>query len=468
MLRVARDGGIITAYTYPGLDSVLWRSVTRAPALADVIGFGAEDGYLAAIDSRQSPVRIDLRLGAVSRARDSSLRAMASVDGAAIYAITPDGGLTRFTPSGGDWKLQPTLPVSALLPQADGALIVAGSEGERAVVWRVRPPGQEIVDTISFDVGGDAAANAAMIAATAGSVGDRVFFGAHESVIAVRTRDMQPALELDLGDPIRSLAATPSGDRLFAALVNDRVLRVVDRFEERVSGKIRLPGEPQALRMDPLGRLLLVRGAGDSVFVVSVATDEVVGMVRSAWRADLPTVLPDGSIALVRGEDVVLAVPGTLADGRTIEGGARDTWHQLRWNGFRPRAAGLDQPVEFRRSAPRDSGPVADTAATGADSTSAATPPGAPPSAVAGEPAPPAGRRDDVFTLSFAAVNSERAAREVASQIRVAGHSPRITTAERGGVTLYRVVMGPFATRAEADRIGKASGQSYWIFEGVP
>jgi len=461
-LRVARDGGIITAYTYPGLDSVLWRSVTRAPALADVIGFGADDGYLAATDRRQSPVRIDLRLGAVSRARDSLLPAMASVDGAAIYALTPQGTLTRFTPSGGDWQLEPTLPVSALLPQGDGSLIVAGASGKEAIVWRVRPPGADVVDTLRFSVGGDAAANQVMISATAGSVGDRVFFGANESVIAVRTRDMQPALELDLGDPVHALAATPSGDRLFAALVDERSLRVIDRFEEKVSGRIKLPAVPRALRMDPLGRVLLARGAGDSVFVISVATDDVLGMVRTEWRADLPAVMADGHIALVRGDDVVLAAPGTLADGRTVAGGARDVWYQLRWNGFRPRAAGLDQPVEFRRSAPRDSGlPPAPTmpadSAAGEQSTASET-----------EGRDPDAKAPEVYTLSFAAVNSERAARELASQIRIGGQSPRITSAERGGATLYRVVMGPFSSRAEADRVGKASGQSYWIFEGVP
>lgn len=472
VLRVARDGGLVTASTYPGLDSVLWRSSTRAPAISEIIAFGAEDGYLAAIDSRRSPVRIDLRLGAVARTRDSSLQSLASADGSAIYALTDAGELTRFTPSGGDWKFQPALPAAALLPQADGSLIVAGAREDRAVVWRVRPPGNDVVDTLWFDVGGDARANAATMAATAGSVGDRVFFGVNESVIAVRSRDLQPALEIDLGDPIRALTASPSADRLFVALADDRSLRVVDRFEERVSDKIRLPGVPLALRMDPLGRLLLAHGGGDSVFVVSLANGEVVGTVRSAWRSDLPFVLADGAIALARGDDVVLTVGESLADGRTIAGGARDFWYGLRWNGFRPRAAGLDQPVEFRRSAPRD------TSGDGArDSMSDTVRSTVPPDATAqagilGDPSPTRRAADSaapsVFSISFASVQTEKAARDVASRLRVAGVAPRITTFDGGGTMVYRVVMGPFASRAEAERIGKASGQSYWIFEGVP
>ena len=72
------------------------------------------------------------------------------------------------------------------------------------------------------------------------------------------------------------------------------------------------------------------------------------------------------------------------------------------------------------------------------------------------------------FTVSFAAVLDEQQARQVASRIRVDGETPRITTSDRAGTTLYRVVLGPYPTRADADRIGKASGQSYWIFEGAP
>ena len=469
VLRVARDGGVLTAYAYPRLDSVLWRSSARAPALAEIIAFGSEDGLLAAVDTRRAPVRFNLRLGAVAISRDTALRSLSSSDGAAIYALTAPGEITRFTPSGGDWKFRPSLPASALFAQADGSLIVAGALGSRAVVWRIRPPGQEVVDTISFEVGGDTRSNAAAIAATAGSIGDRIFFGAHKSVIAVRSRDMQRALDIDLGDPVRAIAATPSGDRLFVILDNDRSVRVIDRFEERVSGKIKLPGVPRALRMDPLGRLLLALGPRDSVYVVSLADDEVRGTLQSTWRADLPLLLADGAIAVARGNDVVLTNATNLSDQRVIARGALDFWHGLQWNGFRPRATGLDQPVSFRTSAPRVEVAPSDTLRR------------VPPDSLARDVerlvplSSPVGdtiRRDSavstMFSISFAAVQNEKAARELVTRIRVAGRGPRIVTSERNGTTLYRVVMGPYATRAEAERIGRASGQSYWIFEGAP
>jgi cell division protein FtsN len=64
---------------------------------------------------------------------------------------------------------------------------------------------------------------------------------------------------------------------------------------------------------------------------------------------------------------------------------------------------------------------------------------------------------------------SEQRARELASQIRVAGQSPRVIASPRDGATVYRVVMGPFPTREEADRAARESKQqSYWIYEGAP
>ena len=454
MLRVARDGGTLTAYAYPAMDSALWRSSSRVPALRRIVAFGAEDGFIAATDARGAVVRVDLRLGTVSASRDTALQAVVSADGAAIYALTPKGEITRFTPSGGDWRLTPTLPVSALFAQADGSLIVAGARGKQVVVWRVRPPGVEIVDTLTISVGGDASVNSAMIAATAGSVGDRLFFGANETVIAVRSREMKKALETKMGDPITAIAATPSGDRLFVALADDRSIRVVDRFEEKVSGKIRLPTVPSALRMDPLGRVLLARGASDSVFVVSLGNDAVLGTVTTTWRSDLPLVLADGMIALARGKDVVVTTP-TLTDGRTIARGGGELWTGLRWNGFRPRATGLDKPVQFRTSAPRDSSDSRESARE--PMRDSARPPIRDSAEVASQ-----------FTVAFASVQNERQARDFASKIRVDGQSARVTTIDRNGLTLYRVVLGPFASRAEADRVGKSSGQSYWIFEGAP
>lgn len=456
VLRVPRAGGVLTAARYPALDTTLWRSAARLPALDRIVAFGPDDGYLAAVDSGGAPVRVDLRLGTVTTMRSDTVTAVSSADGGSIFGLTAEGDIARFTPSGSDWRMTPPLPAQALYAQSDGSLIVAGARADRVIVWRVRPPQQSVSDSVSFPVGEDEAAIAEALTRTAAGVGDRIFAGAGDNVLAVRTRDLGKALDVDMGDPVRAIAATPSGDRLFVALAGEEVLRIVDRFEEGITGKVSLPGEAREVRMDPLGRVLLARGNADSVFVVSLASDEVIGVVRTEWRGDLPLVLPDAGIAITRGDDVVFAHPRTLKDMKVIEGGANSFWYTLRWNGFRPRAAGLDQPVQFRTSAPRDSSDrVPDSLRAVAESTSVR-------SDSAGTPA--VGQ----FTVSFAAILDETQARALAARIRVDGQTPRITASEREGRTLYRVVLGPYPSRAEAERVGRASGQSYWIFEGVP
>ena len=72
------------------------------------------------------------------------------------------------------------------------------------------------------------------------------------------------------------------------------------------------------------------------------------------------------------------------------------------------------------------------------------------------------------WSVQFAAVLSEALAREAAAGISVDGRTPRITTSVRDGRTLYRVAMGPFASREEAEQAGRASGKAYWVFEGAP
>jgi len=60
--------------------------------------------------------------------------------------------------------------------------------------------------------------------------------------------------------------------------------------------------------------------------------------VRTAWRADLPLVLPDGTIATATGDDVSLVDGGSLRERAAVRGGASDFWYVVLWNGFRPRA----------------------------------------------------------------------------------------------------------------------------------
>jgi YVTN family beta-propeller protein len=312
--------------------------------------------------------------------------------------------------------------------------------------------------------------------------------------VGVRSRDLSEVPSIRVHGHIAALAPTPSGDRIYVATTGDSTLAVIDRYTDKVSSTIQLPGEISDLRMDGLGRYVLVRPArGDSAWVIAVATNHIVGSVRTKWTEDLPATAPDGAIALNSGRDVIFVDGETLQAVRTVAGGASDFWYFTFWNGFRARAAGVDQPVTF---AGADTAPPVDTSASDSatnvavDSVSrvarpaptasptqqpraapaiprpAATP-GATSAATLPTPAPTASASAP-FTVSFAALLNEGKARLLADSIQVSGAHARVVPSQRAGTTIYRVVLGPYPNRAAAEQIGRDSKRSYWVFPGQP
>ena len=180
---------------------------------------------------------------------------------------------------------------------------------------------------------------------------------------------------------------------------------------------------------------------------------------------------PDGRVLVARGDDVVHVDAETGRERLRYSGGAADAWLQVRWNGFRPRAAGLDKPVEFEEfvadSAAADSALVAMMAARYGDVTSQ---PLAPPPVeeTPRSPMPTGGRQGEIWTVSFATLLAEDRAREMAERIRVGGRVARVISGSRDGIPIWRVVLGPFDTRDDAERAGIASRLAYWVFEGAP
>ena len=465
LLRVARRGGPARVYAYPRLDSVVWQAPAATPVAAQALGFDQEAGVFAFLDSRNVPRFLDLRTG-TTPAGVQPLKGVTSRDASTVYGIATDGSVIRATPGmvgSNAWKFKPPARASAVFPQPDGSILVVGDGAKALAVWHLFPPDREIVDSATLPLSRQAVPI---------QVGDRLYLPVDSGLVGLRGRDLAlvPAIELD--DPVTAIIATPSGDRMFVASDSSGEIQVVDRYREEVTTSIKLPGQPSALRMDPLGRYLLVRAAqGDSIWVVALGTNRLNGSLRTAWRADLPAVTPDGGVALVVGKDVSIVDGETLRPRTTVSGGSDDFWYFFEWSGFRPRAAGIDEPVTFEGIGVTDSTPVMDT--TWADSLMR-MPPVTPLLPPAGDSAP---RRDSAavaprpptgFTVSFAALLDQKKAREMADAIRVEGRAAHVVPAVREGVTIFRVVLGPYSTRADAERAGRTSGRPYWVYEGPP
>ncbi len=432
----------------------MW-TVDEAPAIDRVLAFDADAGSIAVVDSKGYAGRLDLRETDVTKAARTKLTSLSSANGSDIYGINAKGEIIRLNPNGSDWKFKPPVPARTVFAQPNGELIVTGNKGAQTLLWKVRPPDEVVQDSAVLPLSGRGVRT---------QVGDRVYFTVDSGLVGIKVKDLSPVGAIKLANRVSALAPTPSGDRLYVAMAGDSGLSVVDRYTESAKTSIELPQPPSELRMDALGRYLLARiPKADSAWVIAIGDNRLVGAVATRWETDLPAVTPDGMLALLGGKDVSLVDPEKFKVKSTVTGGAKDFWYFFAWDGFRPRPQGLDQPVTF----PSDS--------LQRDSLSASSTPSGP-----GASLPPPSVRDTSrapatavtpspgFTVSFAALLSEEKAQQIASTIKVNGNAAHVVSTTTAGSPIFRVVMGPFATRDEADKIGRAARHEYWIYEGSP
>ncbi|MGH2690685.1 MAG: SPOR domain-containing protein, partial [Actinomycetota bacterium] len=238
----------------------------------------------------------------------------------------------------------------------------------------------------------------------------------------------------------KAVAFSPAGHRLY--VLNDEArLQVLDRESRETIGTVDLPDSARAIRPDPLGAYLLVRAAsGDAVWVVDPAGQKIHGTVRTEWASDLPTIV-GSRFLLVREDEDVVALDlerDSLPEVGRIEGGAVDLWLPLDWT-----------PRRGRDGAPEEE-------------------PEEPPAEAADAPAVPADTTDPVpgaATTLYLQISSSRNpawANDLAQQLRAAGVAALVLPA---GDSLYRVVVGPFGTRDEAEAAARSLGRPSFILE---
>ena len=454
-LRAARTGGSLRAYLYPRLDSVIWTSTQPVASQARPLAFDPENGLVAYVDRSGIPGWIDLRVGTVKTSRAARLALITSTDAWSIFGVLRDTLVHRSTPSG-EWELEMPMPVRGIFPTPEGGLVVLCSRDDESLVLRLRPPERTIADSATVPTPSHAVMS---------PLGDRLYFAFGRDVVALNVATFDEAARVRFDSPVVSFATTPSGDRLYVATERNRDVAILDRYSGERTDEVRLPGQARELRMDRLGRLLLARpDSGDSVWVIGVGTNRLLATLPTSWRADLPDVAPEGTVATVSGRDVHYTMPGQVKPRIIVRDGSAEIWHFVFWNGFRPRAPGLDQPVVFPVDTVAFASPVRDTIAPSPvviPDTQPSRPAPVPVDTVRPTTAPQ-------WTVQVAAVLSEDRARDIARSIRVEGVQPRVVVSATDGARIYRVVMGPFASRLEADRVGRQSGRNYWVFEGVP
>jgi hypothetical protein len=229
-------------------------------------------------------------------------------------------------------------------------------------------------------------------------------------------------------DHPRALVFSPSGHRIYVAQRASPGLAVIDRYAREEIDGVALPGPASTIRLDPLGRWLLARPpAGDTAWVVDLPIKALTGTLATTWRVDLPAIASDGSLIARAGNDVVSYRPDSLDKtfGR-VPDGAADLWITTTW-------------------LPRGSAgavvPAAQAPAAG-DSVGAEGP----------------------LYVQVSISQNQAWSEEAAQQLVRAGLPARVLTpavADDG----YRVVLGPYPTRAQAEAIGRKLGRPFWIYQ---
>lgn len=268
-------------------------------------------------------------------------------------------------------------------------------------------------------------------------------------------RNSEPAFVSMRGNPTVA-AFSPSGHRIYVARQKGDIV-VLDRFTRDNIKEFSLPGVATAMRVDRTGRWLLARPEkGDSVWVVDLVRWELATTLRSRWAEDLPLVAAGRTLIARDGKDVIAIdlTAATPKEASRLVGAASDVFLAVPW-----------APVTVEPEAAIASNPTvdsADSAPPAGDTSSFAVSPVTAPPAVDPIPTAPTGTGASSVYLQVASSQNQDWANAFVQQLKDGGFPARILAPKASGDP-YKVVIGPYATRDEADAVGRRLGRPYFL-----
>ena len=421
LVRLPADGGLARAYILPGLTESDWKPEGRLPAIDSVIGVNTEQSIVFVRDSRGGIASIDLA-GARVRAPIRGVRSASVAADGTLYTVDTAGVVVAYGRRAPErFAARYEGPPPRLYGALGGRVIAVAAGGGELAISAARDSAliQPIAEgPVAVTLWGDLAAVAADTA-----------------VLVYDPTGQRPARSIGMEDGARAVAFSPSGHQLYVAQ-DDARLAVIERFSLEVREQVELPGRADHLRPGPFGRWLLAHAAGsDSIWVVDLETQRVAGAMVGDWGGDLPLVAGEGTLVLRRGDDVRaydLTAPGHPERGR-IAGGAEDRWVAPAWA-----PPGSDPPPP---------GPAA------ADTTEA-------------EPVDSAALPGERVYLQISSSQNPEWARELSDKLTAAGLPARVLQPSSEGDP-YRVVLGPYPSREQAEETGRSLGMPYFVINAT-
>jgi len=412
-IRLPAKGGTPGLYRLPRLTPVDGILKGKLPPVERVVGLDAESEYLFVTTAKHELLALDLGSGRVDTVAVAVAKAALGPDGT-LYAVDTLRhviSLSRRTRLA--WPQALTAVPRDLFGATDQHLVGVIPQDRLLVAAADQP-----ATVRPIAAGGDVAAS---------RWGDLVAVASDSGVTFYDPLGRRDPGFIRLADAPRALAFSPSGHRIYVARRNVPGLAVVDRYDRKELDGVALPGPVAALRLDPLGRWLLARPAvGDSAWIVDLPIKRHTGIVPTEWQADLPAISPDGMLIYRHGKDVLSARPDSLTDVGKIVGGAADLWVLTSW---------------LPRGVPAS--PVA--SAAGADTSGTSGPEG------------------PMYVQVSTSQNPEWSG-HLADDLARAGLPARVLPPQHTDEG-YRVVLGPYATREQAEATGRRLGRPFWIYQ---
>ncbi len=437
-----RGGGIARLLRTDSLTDIDWRT-SGVPPIARALGTDREEKMVYVVDTLGRLIGIDLR---AQRWRPY-LQAARQLTG------TADGTIL-----GLDSALHP-------LRFAARALTVYRGSVERGAVQLLGAPGTQIVAVSTssrmaqvLDEDGEARRVKLPVGELTGTWSGDLFAVTTDSGIVFGEpsgKKEAPEFVSLRGNPTVSVFS-PSGHRLYVARRKHDIVEL-DRFSHDNIRTLTLPGTATALRMDRTGRWLLARPTkGDSVWLVDLVRSEVVTTLRTRWADDLPLVAGGRSLIARDGKDVIALDLTSAApvERSRLAGAASDLFLAVPW------APGAPPPEVA--AAPLPVAAAGDSAIRTTDSLPALPPAPAQPAATAPIPTAPTGSAASSVYLQVASSQNQDWANAFAQQLKDGGFPAKLLNPKAAGDP-YRVVIGPYATRDEADAVGRRLGRPYFL-----
>jgi len=416
-LRIPAKGGTPRAYRLPGLVEIPGAIRGKLPPVAQVVGLDPEAEFLYVMSDKREVLALDL----------GSARVDTVASGIEQATLGPDG--TLYTVDAKRRVVSLARRVRVAWPQALPGIPreLFGAADQRLVA--VDPPklvtaaADQPATSRPIPSGGDVAAT---------RWGDLLAVASDSGVLLMDPLGRREPAFVPLSDHPRALVFSPSGHRIYVARRTEPGLAAIDRYERAEIDGVALPMPATTIRLDPLGRWLLARPTiGDSAWVVDLPVKQLVGAVASGWRVDLPAISPDGSLLVRQGDDVVAYRPDSLAQTGRVKGAAADLWTLSTW---RPRTGYRGALADAQATLP-----ATDTSGAGAGA-------------------------EGPMYVQVSTSQNEAWSSEMAQQLTRAGLAARVLQPKNPDDG-YRVVLGPYATRAQAEAIGRKLGRPFWIYQ---